>query len=173
MRTKKHLGFTALRKMISSHFRSWKDFRRQGSIDHSVHDVAMSAMACMYFQEPSLLQFQKEMEERSQQNNLRTLFNVQTIPSSNVMKEILDNQESRGFQPISKSIIQQLQRGNQLSQFNFFPGFTVCSFDATQYHISESIRCDGCLTKHKDNDDKPTKYYHTALQAALMHSDIK
>lgn len=173
MKAKKHLSFTALRKTISSHFRSWKDVRRQGSTDHSVHDVAMSALACMYFQEPSLLQFQKDMEEKSHQNNLRTLFGVQTIPSSNVMKEVLDNQASQNFQPISKSIIQQLQRGKQLSQLNLLPGLTVCSIDATQYHISESIRCNCCLTRHKNNADKPTQYYHTALQAALMHPDIK
>ncbi len=173
MKAKKHLGFTPLRKMISSQFRNWQDVRRQGSIDHSGHDVAMSALACMYFQEPSLLQFQREMEKSSQQNNLRTLFGVQSIPSSNAMKEVLDNQDSQGFQPIFKGIIHRLQRGNQLSQFNLFPGLTVCTIDATQYHISESIHCNCCLTRHKDNDDKPTQYYHTALQAALMHPDIK
>ena len=49
----------------------------------------------------------------------------------------------------------------------------VCSIDATQYHGSESVRCHQCLTKHKDNPDKPTIYQHFALQAALMHPDQK
>jgi len=171
MKAKKHLSFTALRKMISAQVRTWPDSRRQNSTDHSLHDAVMSGLACMYFQEPSMLQFQKEMEELFHQNNLRTLFGVHTIPSSNAMKDILDNQDSQHFRPIFKNIIQRLQRGNQLKQFNLFPGWTVCSIDGTQYHVSTSIHCDHCLTKK--HDDNPTTYYHTALQAALMHPDIK
>jgi len=171
MKAKKHLSFTALRKMISDQVRSWTDHRREKSTDHSVHDAVMSALACMFFQEPSLLQFQRSMEEHTHQNNLRTLFGVQNIPSSNTLKEVLDNQDARLFDPIGKDIVQRLQRGNQLSQFNLIPGWTICSIDATQYHSSESIRCKQCLTKqHADN---PVIYQHFALQAALMHPDIK
>lgn len=171
MKAKKHLSLTALRKMISAQIRSWPDHRQRNSTTHSFHDVVMSGLACMYFQEPSLLQFQKEMEEIFHQNNLRSLFNVQTIPSSNAMKDVLDNLESRRFNPIFKEIIQRLQRGKQLKQYNLLPGLTVCSIDGTQYHHSTSIHCDHCLTKKHTN--KPTVYYHTALQAAMMHPDIK
>ena len=159
--------------MISERVRSWLDPRHEKSIQHSLHDAVMSGLACMYFQEPSLLQFQTEMESKYQQNNLRTLFDVKTIPSANAMKEILDNQDSEQFQPISKAIVQRLQRGNQLKAFDLLPGVKVCSIDATQYHTSHSIRCDCCLTANKDNDDKPTRYYHSALQAAIMHPDKK
>ena len=173
MKIKKHLSFTALRKTISTRVLSWLDTRREKSIDHSIHDAFMSGLACMYFQEPSLLQFQTEMESKYQQNNLRNLFNVKNIPSSNVIKEVLDEQDSEQFQRISKDIVQQLQRGKQLSPFQLFPDLTVCSIDATQYHSSEKVRCKSCLTANKDNPDKTTRYYHTALQAALMHPDMK
>jgi len=113
------------------------------------------------------------MESRYQQNNLRTLFDVKAIPSSNTMKSVLDNQDSPQFQPISKDIIQRLQRGKQLDPFNLLPGLTVCSLDGTQYHSSETLHCDCCLTVNKNKDDKPTRYYHTALQAALMHPEMK
>ena len=74
----------------------------------------------MYFQEPSLLQFQKEMEEKSHQNNLRTLFGVQDIPGTNAIKDILDEQNSKRFNPIFKGIVQRLQRGKQLDQFKLY-----------------------------------------------------
>ena len=173
MKIKKHLSFTALRKMISTHVGSWLDIRREKSIDHSVHDAFMSGLACMYFQEPSLLQFQKEMESKFQQNNLRNLFDVKSIPSNNVIKEILDDQDSEQFQNISKDIIQRLQRSKQLTQFNLLPDLIICSIDGTQYYSSEKVRCKGCLTANKDNPDKTTRYYHSALQAALMHPDMK
>jgi len=173
MKTKKHLGFTSLRKFVSSKVRSWSDPRRQESTQYSVHDAVMSGFACMYFQEPSLLQFQKEMEEKSQQNNLRTLFGVQDILRTNTIKDILDEQHSKQFNPIFKGIVQRLQRGKQLDQFKLYDGLTVCSMDGTGYHSSESVSCKQCLTKNKDNKDKPTIYQHSALQAALMHPDIK
>ena len=133
----------------------------------------MSGFACMYFQDPSLLQFQKEMEVENNQNNLRTLFGVKNIPKTNALKDIVDEQDSRCFNPIFKGITQRLQRSKQLDQFKLHEGLMICSIDATQYHSSESVRCKKCLTKHKDNKDKPTIYQHFALQAALMHPDVK
>ncbi len=43
------------------------------------------------WQDPSLLQFQQEMEEAQNRNNLRTLFGVRKIPESTQLKEIIDN----------------------------------------------------------------------------------
>ena len=104
MKAKKHLSFTPLREMISHQIRSWPDPRRQQSVDHSVHDAVMSGLACMYFQEPSLLQFQREMQERTHQNNLTTLFGVQTIPSSNTIKDVADDKDSRLLIPSSVTL---------------------------------------------------------------------
>ncbi len=173
MKIKKLLSFTSLRKMISDNARSWLDLRREKSTDHTVHDAVMSGLACMYFQQPSLLQFQTEMEKIHHQHNMHTLFDVNKIPSSNTIKDILDNQDSQQFQPIQKNITQRLQRSKQLKKFDLFPGYKICSMDATQYHKSYSIHCDCCLTANKDNPDKPTRYYHSALQAAIMHPDVK
>jgi hypothetical protein len=173
MKIKKYLSFTALRKWVSSEVRQWPDTRRQESALYSIHDAVMSAFACMYFQAPSMLQFQQQMEEESQQNNLRTLFGVKNIPKTNALKEILDDQDSSNFNPIFKGIVQRLQRGKQLDQFKLYDGLTVCSIDGTGYHSSHSVHCDQCLTKHKDSQDKPTLYQHSALQAALMHPDMK
>jgi hypothetical protein len=45
-------------------------------------DFLMSAFAVFYFQHPSMLDFQKAMEEREKRNNLRTLFGVENIPGT-------------------------------------------------------------------------------------------
>ena len=127
----------------------------------------------MYFQSPSLLEFQKQMEDAYQQNNLQTLFGVQDIPKTNALKKIVDAQDSNGFNPLFKEVAQRLDRGKQLEPFKLYDNLTVCSIDATQYHSSESIHCKGCLTKNKDNPDKPTRHEHFALQAAFMHPDVK
>lgn len=173
MKAKKHLSFTTLRRFVSDQVACWPDARRQNSASYSVHDAVMSGFACMYFQEPSMLQFQKHLQDELHQNNLRTLFGVQKLPTTHALKEILDNQDSKHFNPVFKGIVQQLQRGKQLDQFKLYDGLTICSLDGTQYCRSESVRCSKCLTKHKDNPNKATIYQHHALQAALMHPDLK
>jgi hypothetical protein len=77
---KKHLGFAALRKIISERLREIEDGRQQGKVHYPLHDCAMSALAMMFFQDPSVLEFQRRMQESINSNNLKTMFNVESIP---------------------------------------------------------------------------------------------
>ena len=52
------------------------DSRQQGKCIYSQLDVLMSAFACMFFQDPSLLHFQTRLEQQHQRNNLRNIFKV-------------------------------------------------------------------------------------------------
>jgi len=97
---KKHLSFTALRKALSSHFSQIDDPRQQGKCEFSYHDVLMSTFSCMYFQDPSLAQFQKRMQEEQGANNLQTLFDVKQIPKDSQLRDVLDNISSDAFAPI-------------------------------------------------------------------------
>jgi hypothetical protein len=63
---KKHLGFSALRKSICEVFGQIDDRRQSGKVDFRLHDCLMSALAMMFFQDPSLLSFQRRMQERMQ-----------------------------------------------------------------------------------------------------------
>ena len=75
----------------------------------------MSGFACLYFQEPWLLQFQKEREDTFQQNNLRTLFGVQEIPKTKALKERVDAQDSNDFNPLFKGIANGLTAVSNLN----------------------------------------------------------
>lgn len=66
---KKHLSFTALREMLSTHFSSLSDPREQGKCMFSQHDVIMSVFSCMYFQQPGFAEFQRQMEIMQHNNN--------------------------------------------------------------------------------------------------------
>ena len=78
--TKKHLNFDALRDSMSHHFCSFPDARVQGRCQHSLRDAMMSAFACLFFQAPSLLSFQRDVQARYDNNNLHSLFKVESIP---------------------------------------------------------------------------------------------
>lgn len=100
MNIKKHLNFTALRKKASEIFSSVPDWRQQSKVNISIHDAMSSGLACMYFQDPSLLQFQTRMQEDQHRNNLQTFFDVKDIPKETQMREIIDNVPSEYFRPI-------------------------------------------------------------------------
>jgi hypothetical protein len=90
LHNKKHLQFSALRQSLSKHFRATDDKRQKGKLDHQLHDCLMAAFAMMFFRDPSLLEFQKRLKEKSQVSNLSNVFQVQSVPKDNQSRDTLD-----------------------------------------------------------------------------------
>lgn len=171
LKIKKHLNFNALRKSLSECFSGISETRQQSKCVFSQHDVLMSAFACMYFQDPSLLHFQKRLEQKYQRNNLETIFNVRNIPSDSQLRDVLDNVPSEALSGIFKDFFERLRRHKHLEEYAILPNVLMCTIDGTQYHSSKTIHCDCCLTKeHKTGE---VTYSHGVLQGAIMHPDKK
>jgi len=152
-------------------FSAIPDNRQQGKCDYSQHDILMSAFACMFFQDPSLLHFQKRLEQKYQRNNLRNIFNVQSIPSNNQLRDVLDEISSEALAPIFKEFYEKLRRHKHLEDYAILPNMLMCTIDGTQYHSSKSVSCNCCLTKEHKSGEKT--YSHSVLQGAIMHPDKK
>jgi len=170
-KTKKHLGFSALRMAVTSHFQSIKDNRQLNKCDYSQHDALMSAFACMYFQDPALAQFQLRMEEVEHKNNLRTIFGVEHIPKSSQLRDIIDTIPSEELAPVFKDLFERLRRHKHLEDYAVFPNTLLCVIDGTHYHSSKEIHCEQCL--HKEHKSGEITYSHAVLQGAIMHPDKK
>lgn len=168
---KKHLRFDALRTSLSAHFDNISDSRQPGKNNYSTHDVLMSGFACMYFQDPSLLHFQKRLEKKHQKNNLQTIFRVKHTPKNSQMREIIDNIPSSSLSPIFKDYFERLRRHKHLKDYAVLPNMLMCVADGTQYHSSKTVKCDCCLHKKHRNGD--VTYSHSVLQGAFMHPDQK
>ena len=171
MDIKKHLSFSSLRSFLSSAFRKIPDLRQEGKVKHSVHDAAMSAFACMHFQDKSFLQFEKRLEETLHPENLMQLFDIQTIPEVSQIRKVLDRIDSEHFRPIFKEIFSRLQRGKYLEQYQVLPGLYYAAMDATEYFNSKKINCSSCLTCEHANGDVTCS--HKTLQVAIMHPDMR
>ncbi|MBF0539342.1 MAG: hypothetical protein HQL03_13930 [Nitrospirae bacterium] len=100
MKIKKHLSFGALLRVFSAIIENFQDYRQKGKIQYSIHNVFMSAFAMMFFQEPSMLQFQRNLEKQHRRNNIRTLFKVDSIPEDNQIRNVLDNVDSNEAAPV-------------------------------------------------------------------------
>ena len=167
MHTKKHLSFNALRKMLSRGFLEIADFRQEGKVEHTIHDVLMSGFAMMFYQDPSLLEFQQRLEEAIHKNNLQTLFQVESIPKDSQMRGVIDELESRQLEPLFEDFFRPLQRGKHLEGYRVLKDYYLISMDGSGYFSSDKIHCSGCLKK----ETKKGKiwYEHEIVQAVLMH----
>lgn len=195
MKPKKHLGFNGMRTMLSSCFNQIPEHRQSNKITYSAHDALMSGFACMHFQDPSLLQFQKRLEKKHHKSNLQTLFGIKSIPESTQLRTIIDGVDSGYFCSFFDEYTHYLQRGKHLVQYQLLDGLYYIPMDATDYFSSYACSCDRCLrTKSKkkparDLSVEPTtaeleelcsgeetsgvRYSHKALQVAIMHPDMK
>ncbi len=90
MNTGTKLGFSNLRKTVSARVSKIAEMRQVGKIKHCMHDACLSALAMMYFQDASMLEFQRRLQEQIQKNNLQTLFQVETIPKDTQLRDTID-----------------------------------------------------------------------------------
>lgn len=168
---KKHLGFHALRQAMSEHCKAIEDPRQSGKCNYSQHDILMSAFACMYFQDPSLLHFQQRLEKKHHRHNLQSLFGVSDIPQDSQMRDVLDSINSDALAPVFSDFFERLRRHKHLDDYALLPEMYLCSIDGTQYHSSSKVHCSQCLHRTHKNGD--VTYSHSVLQGAIMHPDKK
>ncbi len=171
MHIKKHLSFHALRKSIGEVFDQIDDRRQSGKVDFTLHDCLMSALAVMFFQDPSLLSFQRRMQDRMQSSNLKTMFGVKAIPSDAVLRQTIDPIDTAYIHPCFSILFEHLQRGKQHLIYKLDSGHYLIALDGSQYFSSDKINCPSCLT-YKGSKSK-LRYSHQILQAVMLHPDMR
>jgi hypothetical protein len=171
MNPKKHLSFGSLCNGFGKILLEIEDKRQKGKVDYSIHDTMLSGLACMVFQDPNLVEFQRRLESSQQTSNLTTLFGVKKVPREKQMREIIDMIAPEDYQKVFKDYFSRLQRGKHLKQYEDINGYYICSIDGTQYFSSNSINCEQCLSKEYRDGEKT--YSHQALQAAIVHPDMR
>jgi hypothetical protein len=90
MRPLKKLTFAAFRDGLVATFAQIADSRDPRRITWELPAVLMSAFAMLFFQHPSLLEYQRRMQQRTGRSNLGRVFAMEKIPSDTQMREILD-----------------------------------------------------------------------------------
>ena len=162
---RKHLDWDALLVSLRQRFETVPDHRSQ---DHTISlpDALLSGFALFALKEPSLLAFQ----ERIKDDNLRTLYGIEHVPSDTQMRTILDGVDPEHVRPCFTDVFRQLQRGKALEPFVFYQGCYLLSLDGTQYFSSEKIHCAACLEKHHKNGK--VTYSHQMFAGAIVHPDF-
>jgi len=173
MRPLTSLSLEAMINLLSDSFSQLPDERQQSKIDYAVRDVVMSGFAMMFFQHPSLLQFQQAMHNRHGISNLETIFGVYEIPSDAQMREILDVVDPEPLRLLLSEIFDKMRRAAWLADFKTklasgtnAGDYFVLAFDGSEYFRSTKIQCPGCL--HCLDKSGQTQFYHSVVSATLV-----
>jgi hypothetical protein len=166
MRKPTYLSFDELIKFISKEFLQIPEHRAAAKVKYELNDCLMSGLAMMFFQHPSLLQYQEKMKQGRGRSNLERLFNTSSVPSDTQMREILDGVQVAGVRVILKKIFERTRRYGVASAHWAIESDYLVVLDATQYFSSEAIQCPSCL--RRTNKKGETVYCHQVLPATIV-----
>lgn len=163
---RKHLSGDALIQLIHDEFQQLEDPNPYPDTDTiTLTDALLSGFALFSLKDPSLLAF----EQRRHDDNLRSIYRIQHVPSDTYLRTILDDVHPEQLRPSFASVFRCVQRGKALEHFVFFQGCYLMSLDGTEYFSSDTIHCKACLQRQAKNGK--VTYYHQMLSAALVHPD--
>lgn len=168
LKSRKHLNADALIKDLHNFFSRVSDWR-ENDVTITIADALMSGFAVFSLKYPSLLAFD---ERRKTDENLKSIFHVEEIPSDTQMRKILDSVNPEELRPAYNIVFRQLQRGKCLEPMVFFQGCYLLSLDGTGSFSSNKLFSDACLTKVNKKTGEIT-YYQQILGAAIVHPDYK
>jgi hypothetical protein len=164
--------FTSLKKIFDKipDWRKKSINKKNGGI--SISDSLMSNFAIFSLKDPSLLEFERRIQNNSVANNIKNIYHIENIPSDTRMREINDEVETSYIKPGFKEILRPVQRGKVLRQYKFMGGYYLTSMDGTGYFSSDSVHCDNCQVSIKKKTGE-IKYSHAMLTACIVHPNLK
>ena len=173
MRPLQSLTLEAMMNMLSTRFAHIPDTRHPERIDYSLHDTLMSGFAMMFFQHPSLLEFQRKMQQRRSRCNLETIFGVHEVPSDTQMREILDGVPVEWLRQVLPELFAKVRRVGWATDFKspvpsgYHQGdYYSAMLDGSDYFHSTKVQCPGCLQRTDSNGQ--VHYHHTVVSATLV-----
>src|SRR4029450_1662313 len=171
MRPLQKLTFDAFRDELAATFAQIADPRDPQRLTWERPAVLMSAFAMLFFQHPSLLEYQRRMQQRTGRSDLERIFEVAAIPSDTQMREILDGVPTDPLRRVLPQTFEQMRRVGWTARFvtevagqKYYP----IVLDGSEYFHSTQIHCPHCLRQRQANGE--TRYSHVVVGATMTRA---
>jgi hypothetical protein len=175
MRPLKSLTLEAIGDLLATTFGDVDDPRATDQLSYPLHDTLMSGFTMMFFQHPSLLQFQRAMEQKRRRCNLQTIFGVHEIPSDTQMREILDGVEPEALRGVFPQLWEKVRRAGWGSRFTTtLPSgphqgtYYTVALDGSEYFHSTKVQCPHCL--RQTDPQGRVHYSHKIVGATVVRA---
>lgn len=174
MMQRKSLSADGLVSTLKHQFSKISEHREnKGNIQISLPDAALSAFAMFSLKYPSILSFVKTgRSDTTEGKNIRSLYQINNIPSDTQMRTILDGVDTKSFRSSFTKLFSEAQRGGALKNFEFMDGHYLAGLDGTGIFSSNQIQCDQCIEKFYKKTGE-FSYSHQMVGAAILHPDMK
>jgi hypothetical protein len=133
--------------------------------------VLRSAFALLFFQHPSLLEYQRRMQQRRGCSHLQRGFQVAAIPSDTQRREILDGVPTEPLRRVLPQTFAQRRRVGWTVRFvtavegqKYYP----IGLDGSEYFHSTQVHCPHCLPQRQANGE--TQYSHIVVGATVTRA---
>ncbi len=147
---------------------SLPDRRTGDNTRYSMADIALSAFAVFFTQCPSFLSFQQAMEQARGCNNARSLFQVQSVPSDNHIRQTLDAVEPSHLFSLFDDLYRGFEQAGLPQAMRAVQGTQLIALDATWYFSSQSqnIHCPNCsCIRHAEGQ---ITHFHSAITPVIV-----
>jgi hypothetical protein len=125
------MGRGIFKRLVGSLEEVWKevpDNRREGYDQlYGIGDAVKSTFAVFFFQHPSLLSFQRAMQEKRKRDNGETLRGVKEIPCDNEIRNLLDRIEPSKFKGVCNKNLETADKEGILDQYRVLDGGSINS----------------------------------------------
>lgn len=143
------------------------DTRTGSNTTYSISDAALGAFSVFFMQSPSFLAHQMRMQELSGDNNAKSLFQVENIPSDNQIRNILDPISSENITPMFDFVFSGLKSIGFFEHYRSINKNILIALDGVNYFSSQKISCEQCNTRHYTSNGKTT-YLHNAITPVIV-----
>jgi hypothetical protein len=174
---KRNLTQDALFQSLENVIPRIPDPRNHKHIVHSIRDAIFVPFSGFFLQARSLMEHERCLHKAQALKNKKSLFKIDTVPSSNQVRNIIDDISTVYLEEVQDNIIHKMQRSGVLKEFkkvipsaqgqSSLEEVHFVSLDGFEYFRSEDISCPHCCQHHHKNGK--IDYFHRALLSGLVH----
>ena len=149
------------------------DRRTGDNTRYAMADIALAAFAVFFTQCPSFLSFQQNIQKAHGRNNARSLFQVESIPCDNHIRQTLDPVEPNSFFGLFEELHRAFDEEGLLEAMRAVGQTRLIALDATWYFSSQNLCCPNCSSI--EHADGKTTRFHSAITPVIVspgHSQV-
>jgi hypothetical protein len=143
------------------------DHRVGSNTTFSISDTALSAFSVFFMQSSSFLAHQMRMQELNSNNNARSLFQINHIPSDNQIRNLLDPISPEHMSPMFDLVFDGLKSMGYFEHYRSINKNILIALDGVNYFSSQKINCNQCNTRNHKSTGKTT-YLHNAITPVIV-----
>jgi hypothetical protein len=155
--------------MLHRQFEGLPDYRTGNNTQYRIADGALGAFGAFFTQCPSFLAYQRNLKRTKGNSNAESLFGIETIPSDNHIRNLLDPLEPSLVFPLFREIFRGLESHGELAKMRSHQERLLLSFDGTQYFSSQQIHCSNCSERTLANEE--TLYHHQVITPVVVQPE--